>query len=295
VSSPKRPAERIQKALANAGYGSRRQMEIWIAAGRVTVNGKRAQLGDLFTGRERVCIDGKPVHLSEEPASRSVSFALYYEPGDEQPRGRVARGDELAGIPPAPKHGRWLDVASLAPNSSGLVLLTTDGQLKNRLTHPSTRIEREYAVRLLGEPRQDQIDKLLRGVELEEEPAKLERFEPRGGGGSNVWYRAVLRDTRSRLLRPLLNVVGITVSRMIRLRYGPLELGKLRRGMSRALTLAEVTALYEAAGLPVPELKPLRPAAASKPSRPRMASGRHAHQATRARGAPPRSRGRHRQ
>lgn len=268
--SQKRPAERIQKALANAGYGSRRQMEIWIAAGRITVNGKAARLGDLITGQERVCLDGKPVHFPEAATTeRTQSFVLYYEPGDEQLRTRSPRGEEHAGIPPPPKHGRWLDVASLAPNSSGLVLLTTDGQLKNRLTHPSARIEREYAVRLLGEPRSDQIQKLLEGIELDEGPAKLERFEPRGGGGTNVWYDAVLRDTRSRLLGPLFSAIGMTVSRVIRLRYGPIQLGKLRRGMSRPLTAAEIAALYEAAQLPLPAIAtaPRRASPKSKPPR----------------------------
>jgi 23S rRNA pseudouridine2605 synthase len=148
--------------------------------------------------------------------------------------------------------GRWIGVGRLDMSTSGLLLFTTDGELAHRLMHPSYEIEREYAVRLLGDPTEQQLRPLVEGVLLEDGLAKVVGIEARGGTGSNVWYHVVLREGRNREVRRLFDAVGLAVSRLIRVRYGPVALGQLRRGETRQLTRAEIAALYGAVGLPVP-------------------------------------------
>ncbi len=153
---------------------------------------------------------------------------------------------------PRPRHGRWIDVGALDPNSSGLLILTTDGELAFRLTRPATLVEREYAVRVLGEPSAEQLRELELGVEVDEGVARVASIEHAGGGANNRWYHVVLREGRHRELRAALGAVGIAVNRVIRVRFGPIELGKLRRGASRALGKEEVDGLYALAGLAPP-------------------------------------------
>jgi 23S rRNA pseudouridine2605 synthase len=238
--------ERIQKVLANAGIGSRRSIERWVSEGRITVDGRVAKPGEQLQGRERVCLDGKPLRLvAAKQARPRHGFLAYYKAG-------ATRGGEEAGAAldlPRLRHGRWIDVSPLDRNTSGLVVLTTDGELASRLMHPSAVIEREYAVRLLGEPSATQIQQLEEGIQLDDGVAKIAAIAGGGGGSSNVWYRVTLRETRHRNLRPALAAVGLAVSRVIRVRYDTVALGELYRGASRPLTPTEVKALYAAAGL----------------------------------------------
>ena len=231
--------------------GSRRQIERWITEGRITVDGRLAQIGERLSGRERVFVNGRRVRLATARFGPRQSYLAYYKPSGEltsrdDPEQRETVFDAL----PAPPRGRWISVGRLDMMTSGLLLFTTDGELAHRLMHPRYGLEREYAVRLLGEPSAEQLDQLRKGVELEDGPAKAESVEMRGGTGTNVWCHVVVREGRNREVRRLFEAVGLVVSRLIRVRYGPIALGDMRRGDSRRLTPAEVAALYRAVGLP---------------------------------------------
>jgi len=257
-------SERIQKALANAGLGSRREIERWVAEGRITIDGRVAKIGDQLKGRERICLDGRPVKSGRTKTQPGHQFVAYYAPGaraggprrdtpadrdTERKRGpRSDSGSEVIDVP-RPKRGRWIDVAPLDPSTSGLLILTTDGDLANRLARPGARIEREYSVRVLGELSEGQLHDLTTGIELDEGLSKVDSVKPAGGEGQNRWYNVVLRDSRHRKVRATLAGVGATPSRLIRIRFGAIALGKLRRGQNRALDAGEVAALYAAAGL----------------------------------------------
>ena len=237
--------ERIHKVLANAGIGSRRSIERWVAEGRITVDGRVAKLGEQLQGRERVCLDGKPLRLTAAKLARAPKedFLAYYKSG-------ATRGEDKAGRDlPRLAHGRWIDVSPLDRNTSGLSVLTTDGELASRLMHPSTVVEREYAVRLLGEPADSQVKQLQSGIELDTGIVKIEKIESGKGGGSNIWHHVTLREARHRDLRPMLAAVGLAVSRVIRVRYGDVALGELYRGASRPLSPAETKALYALVGI----------------------------------------------
>lgn len=243
--------ERIHKVLANAGLGSRRSIERWVAEGRITVDGRVAKLGERLQGRERVCFDGKPIRLSAAKLKRPPheDFIAYYKPS-------ITRGgaDDGSLELPRPRHGRWIDVSPLDRNTSGLLVLTTDGELASRLMHPSTVVEREYAVRLLGAPSPEQIRDLEDGIELDTGRARVESVKAGRGTGSNAWYHVTLRETRHRDLRPMLAAVGLAVSRVIRVRFASVVLGELYRGASRPLTQPETKSLYALAGM-APRLK----------------------------------------
>jgi 23S rRNA pseudouridine2605 synthase len=239
--------ERIHKVLANAGIGSRRSIERWVAEGRITVDGRVAKLGEQLQGRERVCFDGKPIRLTAAKLARPPNddFLAYYKPGAT----RGTPEDKAVLDLPRPRHGRWIDVSPLDRNTSGLTVLTTDGELASRLMHPSSAVDREYAVRLLGEPSDSQLEQLESGIELDTGSARIEKIEARRGTGSNAWHHMTLREARHRDLRPMLAAVGLAVSRVIRVRYGPVALGDLYRGASRPLSPAETKALYGLAGV----------------------------------------------
>jgi 23S rRNA pseudouridine2605 synthase len=251
--------ERIHKALANAGVGSRRAIERWVTEGRITINGRVAKVGDHLVGRERICIDGRPIKLSHPKGAAAHQHIAYYTAGNAASRSFGERGSEpprpwgvdaSIGIleVPKPKRGRWIDVAPLDPSTSGLLLLTTDGELANRLALPGARIEREYAVRVIGELSDDQIQSLTTGVQLEDGISRLDSVTATGGSGQNYWYHIVLRDSRHRRVRESFAAIGASLSRVIRIRFGAVELGKLRRGTSRALTATEIDALYAVLG-----------------------------------------------
>ncbi len=261
--------ERIQKVLAEAGFGSRREIERWIAEGRISVDGRRAELGERIVGTERILINGRPVRLKRQPAAHR--HLAYYKPAGEvttrdDPEDRPTVFDRL----PRPPHGRWISIGRLDLNTSGLLLLTTDGELAHRLMHPRYAVSREYAVRLLGSPSEEQLRTLSQGVVLEDGPAHFESIDVRGGAGRNTWVHVTLREGRNREVRRMFEAVGLTVSRLIRVRYGPVQLGRMQRGRMRDLTSGEIAALYDAVGLTVPsERQPKSPTKSKRPAVPR--------------------------
>jgi len=224
-------AERLQKLLAAAGLGSRREIETWIAAGRLKINGTLAKLGDRAAAGDLVELDGKALALKASGARPRV--LLYHKPDGEMvtrsdPEGRPTVFQHLPPIP----GGKWVAVGRLDINTAGLLLLTDSGELANRLMHPRYEVEREYAVRALGALSAENRTKLLSGVALEDGIGRFDRLEPSGAAeGANRWYRVVLREGRNREVRRLFEAVGHKVSRLLRVRYGPVELPRdLRPG-----------------------------------------------------------------
>lgn len=253
--------ERLQKVLAAAGLGSRREIEGWIAQGRVTVNGKPAKLGDRVEPTDRVSVDGKPVRGLEHAADTRRRVILYHKPEGElttrkDPEGRPTVFEAL----PRLRGSRWVSVGRLDTNTSGLLIFTNDGALANKLMHPSAEVEREYAVRVLGKVTDEQLLALKRGVSLEDGMAKFDDIVEAGGEGANHWYHVILREGRNREVRRLWDAVGLTVSRLIRVRYGSLSLPRnLPRGAWRDATEEETGALLATAKMPVVTKKPARP------------------------------------
>jgi 23S rRNA pseudouridine2605 synthase len=240
-------AERLQKLLASAGHGSRRAIEEWIRAGRVTVNGALAQLGARATLGDDIRLDGKPLPL----VSRAVrhELVLYHKPVGEvttrsDPQGRPTVFDRL----PHAAAGRWIVVGRLDVNTSGLLLFTTDGELAHYLMHPSSEIEREYLVRVRGVASPETLERLRRGVILDDGLARFDRIVEHGAA-SHGWYRVTLREGRNREVRRLWESVGHEVSRLMRVRFANIELpSDLPAGKSK---YGDVTQLRAQVGLPV--------------------------------------------
>lgn len=236
--------ERLQKVLAALGLGSRRGLEELIRAGRVLVNGRVAELGMRVAPQDRIEIDGKPV-ASQVHSERAVLG--YHKPLGEvttrsDPQGRPTVFDQL----PPPPSGRWVVVGRLDVNTSGLLLFTNDGELAHRLMHPSSEIEREYLVRLSDHPTSDSLARVREGVLLEDGWAHFDRVEPHQSSDGQAWFRVVLREGRNREVRRLWLAAGYEVSRLVRLRYGPISLpDDLRPGQSRRLPDALVEALVQ--------------------------------------------------
>lgn len=258
--SPRRPpeapakgptGERLQKVLAQMGLGSRREIEGWITAGEVRVNGQPAQLGDRVSVGDRVRVRGQDVRLDLRASSPPRRVIAYNKPEGEvvtrrDPEGRPTVFAAL----PRPRQGRWVAVGRLDVNTSGLLLFTTDGELAHRLMHPSQSVEREYAVRVLGEVSEVTLRQLVQGLELEDGPARFESVTPAGGEGANRWYQVVLKEGRKREVRRLWEAAGVRVSRLIRIRYGDINLGpRVFAGHWRELEPAELQALLALAGL----------------------------------------------
>jgi len=244
-------SEKLQKVLARAGLGSRREVEAWIEAGRVSVDGARVGLGARVTGEEAIRIDGRLVSRHRLAGGSRRRVLLYNKPEGEvcsraDAQARATVFDRL----PRLDHGRWLSVGRLDVNSMGLLLLTTDGELAHRLTHPSFELEREYAVRVLGEVSPEQLQALLVGVELEDGPARFERLQEAGGEGANHWYHVVLKEGRKREVRRLWEALGLQASRLIRLRYGTMILPRnLPRGRWWELDEKQTEQLAASVGL----------------------------------------------
>jgi 23S rRNA pseudouridine2605 synthase len=221
-------------------------MEALIAAGRITVNGRPATLGQRVGPSDRVARDGRPIRLSFGASEPRV--LLYHKPAGElvtarDPEGRPTAFARLPRI----RGGHWIAIGRLDYNTGGLLLFTDSGGLANRLMHPRHEVEREYAVRIRGELSPVQIERLARGVQLEDGRARFDSIEPRGGQGSNRWYEVVLREGRNREVRRMFETLGVTVSRLLRVRFGPFTLPpRLRRGQWIELDSAEVRALLAA-------------------------------------------------
>lgn len=243
------PAEtvKLQKALADAGHGARREIEEWIAAGRVSVNGETAHVGQRIGPEDKVRLNGRLVQL-KAGGGRLPRVLLYHKPEGEivsrdDPEGRPTVFEKLPRI----NNGRWIAVGRLDFNSCGLMLFTSSGELANRLMHPSYELEREYAVRVLGEPTPEALDQLQAGIQLEDGLARFNRMLDAGGEGANHWYNVTLSEGRNREVRRMFEAVGLQVSRLMRVRYGPVVLpASLKRGLWRELDALEVQALTKA-------------------------------------------------
>jgi 23S rRNA pseudouridine2605 synthase len=242
--------ERLQKVMAQSGHGSRRNIEILIAQGHITINGVVATLGDSVGPGDRVKVDGKLISLRFGSALPRV--LLYHKP-----EGEICTRDDPEGRPtvfaklPKVNNARWVSIGRLDFNTSGLLIFTTNGDLANRLMHPRYEIEREYAVRLMGELTPEQVQLLTgEGVDIDGEKCKFVRLVDRGGEGANHWYHVVLREGKNREVRKMFEIVGLMVSRLMRVRYGPVELpGFLKRGMVRDMPETDVVKLMEFAGM----------------------------------------------
>ncbi|TGD73459.1 pseudouridine synthase [Mangrovimicrobium sediminis] len=248
------PGEKLQKVLARSGMGSRREMERWIEEGRVTVDGRTATLGDRVESSARIAVDGKP--LTAAPAEE-VRCILYHKPTGEvcsrkDPQGRRTVFERL----PRLKSGRWISIGRLDFNTSGLLLFTTDGELANKLMHPSSNIEREYMVRVMGEWNEDTLQRLLDGVMLEDGVARFTDIQDGGGDGINHWFYVVLMEGRNREVRRLWESQGLTVSRLKRVRYGEVFIpSRVKQGQWVELEPKEVKSLYRMAELPPKKLR----------------------------------------
>lgn len=249
-------SEKLQKVLARAALGSRRQVERWIEQGRISVDNKPAALGERVETNQVVRLDGRIIPLPRGGESHRV---LAYH----KPEGEICTRRDNAGRPtifdhlPRLRNERWVAVGRLDINSAGLLLLTTDGELANRLMHPSHELEREYAVRVLGRVDEATLTKLGRGVRLRDGTARFDNIRAAGGSGANRWYHVTLREGRKREVRRMWQAVGARVSRLIRIRYGPVCLPRaLRAGKWQELEHPAIADLYAAAGLeylvPVP-------------------------------------------
>ncbi|NIF52370.1 23S rRNA pseudouridine(2605) synthase RluB [Burkholderia sp. Ax-1724] len=252
VLSPDDDAPKLHKVLAEAGMGSRRDMEELIIAGRVSVNGEPAHIGQRIMPTDQVRINGKPV--KRKLASKPPRVLLYHKPTGEivshaDPEGRPSVFDKL----PPMKTAKWVAVGRLDFNTEGLLMLTTSGDLANRFMHPRYSVEREYAVRVVGELAEGMRQKLLHGVELEDGPANFLRIRDGGGEGTNHWYHVALAEGRNREVRRMFEAAGLMVSRLIRTRHGPISLPKgLKRGRWEELDDNQVRALMASVGLKAP-------------------------------------------
>lgn len=248
-----RPTEKLQKALARCGFGSRRALEQLIAEGQVTLNGRVARLGDRVTAADKVTLAGRPVTL-RPPVKQQTRVLIYHKPEGEictrsDPEGRPTVFSNLPKLP----HGRWIAVGRLDLNSSGLMLFTNEGELANRLMHPSTAIDREYLVRVFGELAEGVRERLLAGVQLEDGPARFTDLGDGGGQGINRWFYVTVMEGRNRLVRRMWESQGIRVSRLKRVRFGPIFLpSAVKQGRYQELERPQIEALCRYANIPLP-------------------------------------------
>ena len=249
VASSAPGTEKLQKVLANAGMGSRREMEKAVADGRVMVNGEKAKLGDRVGNSDQLSLDGR---LLKTDYHKKVRRVLIYN----KPEGEVCTAKDPEGRPtvfarlPKIKGERWINVGRLDINTSGLLLFTTDGELANKLMHPSSEIDREYAVRVLGDVNIDMINRMHEGVALEDGMARFTDIQEFGGKGANVWYHVVLMEGRNREVRRLWESQGVQVSRLKRVRYGNVFMDpELRAGTWREMERKDVDLLAQSVGL----------------------------------------------
>lgn len=253
------PGEKLHKMLATAGQGSRRDMEALIAAGEVSVNGQVAKVGDRIREGDRVRVKGREIRI---PWGEDIPKVLMYH----KPEGEIVSRDDPDGRPsvfeklPRVRGKRWIAVGRLDLNTEGLLVFTTSGELSNRLSHPRYEVEREYAVRVMGELSIEQMQQLTGGIELEDGAARVESIMHQGGEGINQWYRLIIMEGRNREVRRLFEALGLSVSRLIRVRFGPINMPpRLKRGMFEELSEKDVGLLLKWCGLGrAPEKLPAR-------------------------------------
>jgi len=251
MSKDRKPAERIQKALARQGVASRRQIENLIAEGKLLLNGQKAVAGDQVSPGDVVMLDGKKIVIRNDDDQLPRVIA-YHKPEGEicsrnDPQGRPTIFDNL----PRLVHSRWVAIGRLDINTAGLILLTDNGELANKLMHPSSQVEREYIVRTLGMATQDMMKQLVNKVELEDGPARFEEVTYVGGGeGVNHWYHVTIMEGRNREVRRMWDAVGLQVSRLKRVRYGTVTLASThRQGAVKELPEKAVIELAASVGL----------------------------------------------
>jgi 23S rRNA pseudouridine2605 synthase len=250
LSSQNDLGEKLQKVMAQAGFGSRRLMEEWIAAGRVSVNGEPATLGMRVVDGDMIKAERRILRVGER--DRSARVLLYHKPDGQivsrdDPEKRSSVFDKL----PKLRAQKWIAIGRLDFNTSGLLIFTTSGELANRLMHPRFEVEREYAVRVQGKMTEAQIEKTLKhGVELEDGLVKFDKLNDEGGEGYNHWYRVILREGRNRVVRRTFDTLGLPVSRLMRVRFGIIGLPpRLKRGMSIELDKSDVGKIMDWAGI----------------------------------------------
>lgn len=268
--------EKLQKVMAQAGFGSRRTMEEWIAAGRVSVNGEPATLGMRVLPGDLVKTERRTIRVGERDHSARV--LLYHKPEGEivsrdDPEKRASVFDKL----PKLRGQKWIAIGRLDFNTSGLLIFTTSGELANRLMHPRFEVEREYAVRVQGTMSDEQINQVLKaGVELEDGLVTFDKLEDQGGEGFNHWYKVMLKEGRNRIVRRTFDALGLPVSRLMRVRFGIINLPpRLKRGMTAELGEGEVAQVLEWVGI-TGELDAPDEIAPDSPEQPSPASSRPA-------------------
>ncbi len=248
VLAPQADSPKLHKVLAQAGLGSRLEMEQLILEGRISVNNEPAHIGQRIQFGDHVKVNGKPIRVHiDPPPARVIAY--------HKPAGEIVSHDDPQNRPsvfrklPRLQHGKWQSVGRLDLNTEGLLLFTSSGELANRLMHPRFGLEREYAVRVLGALSKEEKQKLLDGVTLDDGVAQFGSIEDGGGEGSNCWYRVTISEGRNREVRRMMEAVGHAVSRLIRIRYGAMVLPHgLRRGAWIELDEADIRALMKAAG-----------------------------------------------
>lgn len=262
----KESGERLQKVLAQAGFGSRREMEEWIAAGRVSVNGEPATLGMRVVAGDLVKTERRTIRVGER--EHAVRILLYHKPEGEivsrdDPEGRASVFDKL----PKVRGQKWIAIGRLDFNTSGLLIFTTSGDLANRLMHPRFEVEREYAVRVQGSLTDEQMAQMLKqGVDLDDGNVKFEKVEDEGGEGFNHWYRVMLKEGRNRVVRRSFDALGLPVSRLIRVRFGLVNLPpRLKRGMTAELGDGEVAQVLDWVGMSAGGAEEAAPGSVRKP------------------------------
>jgi len=253
IIEPSQPGERLQKVLAQTGMGSRREMEEWISAGRVLVNGSVAILGMRVSEGDKVQVDGRLVRLQLQAEQSLPRVLLYHKQEGEivsrdDPNERASVFDVL----PKLRGQKWIAIGRLDFNTSGLLIFTTSGELANRLMHPRFEVEREYAVRVQGEMTPDQMRQMTKdGIELEDGLVRFDNLSDEGGEGFNHWYRLVLKEGRNRVVRRTFEALDLPVSRLMRVRFGIVNLPpRIKRGMMVELGEPEVRKILEWVGLP---------------------------------------------
>ena len=275
VLAPQADSPKLHKVLAQAGLGSRLEMEQLILEGRISVNNEPAHIGQRIQYGDQVKVNGKPIRVRiDPPPARVIAY--------HKPAGEIVSHDDPQNRPsvfrklPRLQQGKWQSVGRLDLNTEGLLLFTSSGELANRLMHPRFGLEREYAVRVLGALSNDEKQKLLDGVMLDDGLAQFSSIEDGGGEGSNCWYRVTISEGRNREVRRMMESVGHAVSRLIRIRYGAMVLPHgLRRGAWIELDEADIRSLMKAAGASErPAQVPARPRGRGRPDRSPRTGGR---------------------